>query len=49
MLIHLKKEDIEKEMKRQQIEKIEDVFLCLYQKNGFYFLKKSILTPKMRR
>ena len=48
-LIHLKKEDIEKEMKRQQIEKIEDVFLCLYQKNGFYFLKKSILTPKMRR
>ena len=48
-LIHLKKEDIVKEMKRQQIEKIEDVFLCLYQKNGFYFLKKSILTPKMRR
>lgn len=44
--MNLTKEQVVHEMHRQGIEKIEDVFLCLYQKNGFYFLKQSSLTAK---
>lgn len=36
-------EDILQAMKKNGIENVEDVFLCLYTKNGFSFIKRSNL------
>lgn len=44
--VKLEEKDLIKAMKQQGIDQIEDVFLCLYQKNGFYFLKHSSLTSQ---
>ena len=40
---HFSNDDLIQAMKKNDIENIKDVFLCLYTKNGFSFIKKNSL------
>ena len=40
---HFSNDDLIQAMKKNDIDDIKDVFLCLYTKNGFSFIKKNSL------